>query len=222
MSPVRIVKQARECGLDMIAICDHNAAENVTYARAVGEKTGVAVIRGMEITSREEVHVLGLFDSNRSLKHMADWVYENLPGVNDEHAFGAQYVADEEDYVVDVNPHLLIGATTLSLGEIVERIHREGGLAIASHIDREGFGIIGQLGFIPPGLELDALEVSPRMPMTVAQQEFSEYSLPIITSSDAHCLADIGKSRTGFLMEAPCVSELRKALRAEAGREVVS
>ena len=37
-----------------------------------------------------------------------------------------------------------------------------GGIAIASHIDREAFGIVGQLGFIPEGLSLDALELSPR------------------------------------------------------------
>jgi PHP family Zn ribbon phosphoesterase len=166
--------------------------------------------------------VLGLFDGSAGLERTAAYVYENLPGVNDERAFGNQYIVDEEDYVIDKNLRLLIGATTLPLTEIVKWIHGEGGLAIASHIDREGFGIIGQLGFVPPDLELDALEVSPRVSLEEARRVYGAYGLPLITSSDAHYPDEIGKSSTCFLMESASVCELGKALRAQAGRKVVS
>ena len=46
------------------------------------------------------------------------------------------------------NERLLIGATTLSLDEILTEIHAVGGLAIASHVDRDLFSVTRQLGFI--------------------------------------------------------------------------
>lgn len=135
---------------------------------------------------------------------------------DDEDAFGPQLVVDEWDRVVGMNRRLLIGATTLTAERIVEAIHRRGGLAIASHIDRERFSLIGQLGFIPEGLELDALEVS--RPSSSKQ----DYGYPAVTSSDAHFLADIGKSPTHFIVEDLSLDELEKALRCEDGRRIVT
>jgi len=109
---------------------------------------------------------------------------------------------------------LLIGATKLTLEEVVDAIHDFGGLAIASHIDRPSFGLIGQLGFIPQGLKLDALEVSPRSSI----KERNDF--PVITSSDAHSLKDIGRSSTSFFVEGPGIEEIHKALRKENGRRV--
>jgi PHP family Zn ribbon phosphoesterase len=144
---------------------------------------------------------------------------EHLSGENDPDAFGLQVVVDEWDQPTDVNTKLLIGATTLSLEEVVDAIHGFGGLAIASHIDREGFGLIGQLGFIPPGLKIDALEVSARVSHKKWDEEWKGYS--VITSSDAHCLADIGKSFTSFLVEEASLDEISKALTRQDGRRVV-
>jgi hypothetical protein len=102
----------------------------------------------------------------------------------------------------------------LTLEEVVEAIHDLGGLAIASHVDRPSFGLIGQLGFIPPDLKLDALEVSPR----VSTQNWNDF--PVVTSSDAHRLEDMGKSSTLFFVEEASLEEVGKALRKEGGRRV--
>jgi len=216
MRATAIVRQAGQAGLDMIAICDHNSGENVNAVMKAGAREGLAVIPGIEATSREEVHILGLFRSERDLAHLQDVIYENLPGENDEEAFGPQLVVDEWDRVVGMNRRLLIGATALTVERIVEAIHRWGGLAIASHIDRERFSLIGQLGFIPEGLELDALEVS--RPSSGKQ----DYGYPVVTSSDAHFLADIGRSPTHFMVEDLSLDELEKALRGEDGRRIVT
>ena len=222
MSPKRIVEQAKLRGLDIIGICDHNSAENVACAKKIGEKEGLAVIGGMEVTSQEEVHILALFDEDKALFELANLVYENLPGINDERVFGEQIVVNEDDEVLSFNKRLLIGATVLPLHQIVDRIHSSSGLAIASHIDRESFSIIGQLGFIPDGLELDGLEVSPRLSLKKAQLEFGEaFHFPLVTFSDAHTLEDIGKSFTRLLMEEANTKEIRKALLGEDGRKVV-
>lgn len=219
MVPGVIVKETLNRGLDVIGVCDHNATENVLAVRKAAEKKNISVLGGMEITSEEEVHVLALFDEDENLFELQRIVYENLPGVNDEKAFGEQVVIDENDQVVDVNDRLLMGAARLSLGFIVEAIHSLSGLAIASHVDRESFGIIGQLGFIPEGLPLDALEVSPRTPVEQARATLPGASgFPMVTFSDAHHPEDIGRRWTGFLVEDFRVEEMTKALLGRQGR----
>ncbi len=216
MQTTAIIEQAKKVGLDMIGICDHNSAENVRAMMKAGERQDLAVIPGVEVTSREEVHILGLFNTEHDLMNLQDIIYENLPGQNDEEAFGPQLVIDEYGNVVGQNSRLLIGATTLTLEQIIDAIHQFAGLAVASHIDRQRFSLIGQLGFIPKGLKLDAVEVS--NPSSVRQ----EYDYPVITSSDAHFLEDIGKNSTCFMIEDASVQEISKALRCELGRMVVS
>ena len=115
MVPTRIVSRARKLGLDAIAVCDHNASENVHPVRAAGLAQGLAVFMGMEVTSREEIHVLALFGEDRGLELMQKLVESNLHGVNDEELFGPQYIVDERDYVSGVCERLLIGATDLSV-----------------------------------------------------------------------------------------------------------
>jgi PHP family Zn ribbon phosphoesterase len=119
--------------------------------------------------------------------------------------------------VLGFNKRLLIGATDLSVNRIVDLIHGFNGLAIASHIDREGFGIIGQLGFIPQGVEFDALEISSQTNREEAHARYGLYQhIPWITSSDAHSLEDIGRSTTGFVMEHSTFEELCMAVKGSA------
>ena len=165
MHPSAIVDAAIRAGLDSIAVCDHNSAENAAAVQRAGNAAGLAVIPGMEITSSEEVHILGLLPDIAAAMELQSKVYRSLPGRNDESAFGMQVIANEFAEVLGFKEHLLSGATTLNLDRVVAAIHDVDGLAIASHVDREGFGIIGQLGFIPPGLPLDAIEVSQRTPL---------------------------------------------------------
>jgi len=214
MLPTAIVKRARALGLDMIGICDHNSAENVAAVAAAGKRESISVIPGIEITSREEVHVLGLFETEKELTSIQSVVHESLWGENDQEAFGPQTIVDQWDRTVGISRKLLIGATELTLEEVVEAIHNFGGLAIASHVDRPSFGLIGQLGMVPQGLKLDALEVSPLAP----RKKGGEF--PVVTSSDAHRLKDIGKSFTSFFAKGESVEEIGKALRGEDGRKV--
>jgi PHP family Zn ribbon phosphoesterase len=223
MSPKRIVEQAKLRGLDVIGICDHNSIENVAYVKKAGEKEGLVVIGGIEVTSQEEVHILAHFDEDENMSELADLINENLPGVNNERIFGEQIVVNEYDEVLNFNNGLLIGATALSIHNIVARIHALSGLAIASHVDREGFSIIGQLGYIPDDLGLDGLEVSSRLSIDEAKTKFGKTcDLPFVTSSDAHSLEDIGKSYTYLSMKEANVKEIKKALLGKNGRKVVS
>lgn len=217
MSPKNIASTAREHGIHLLGICDHNSCENVPGVKKSAEREGLNVIGGMEITSSEEVHILALFDDEERLFSLQKIIYEHLPGLNDEKRFGEQVVVNEDDEVLDFNTRLLIGATELSVDNIVKTIHELNGLAIASHIDRESFSIIGQLGFIPQGLQLDAVEISARGKV----EDFKDISFPIITSSDAHELDDIGSSFTQFFMKDVNLEEMKRSLLGQDGRKVI-
>jgi hypothetical protein len=222
MSPGRIVTEALKKGIDVVGITDHNSAENVAAVSQVAEEK-LAVLAGLEVTSREEVHIIALFDDLKSALDLQEIVYENLPGENDEDAFGIQPIVNAEDEVEGISKRLLIGATSLPIDEIVGRIRHGGGLVIAAHVDREAFGIIGQLGFIPPGTHFDGLEVSKRKTREEGLREYSEEGrYQIIRSSDAHCPEDIGAATTTFLLESPRCIEIGMGLRNEAGRKVVA
>jgi predicted metal-dependent phosphoesterase TrpH len=96
MTPAMIVEKARSKGLNVIGICDHNSSENVAAVKKAGEKYSLKVLGGMEITSKEEVHILALFDEDKKLSELQEIVYENLKGVNDEEFFGYQLIVDEQ------------------------------------------------------------------------------------------------------------------------------
>ncbi len=222
MHPAALIDAAVRAGLDSIAVCDHNSAENVGAVQRAGNAAGLAVIPGMEITSAEEVHILGLLPDLEAALALQSKVYKSLPGRNDESTFGMQVIANEFGEVLGFNEHLLAGATTLNLDAVVAAIHAVDGLAVASHVDREGFGIIGQLGFIPPDLPLDAIEVSPRTSLPLARASFTpkgEY--PIICASDAHEPKEISRAATYVLMERATLAELRRALAGEDGRMIL-
>lgn len=219
MLPTTIIKQARDKNLDVVGICDHNSAENVLAVKKAGEKEGVQVLGGMEMSSSEEVHILAFFDDDGALLEMQNIVYENLFGENDEKYFGEQLIVDEYDKIIGSTNKLLIGSTSLGIDRIVELVHSLGGLAVASHVDRDSFSIIAQLGFIPKELPLDALELSWRCELSEVNN-YESYGLPLVKSSDAHFLSDIGKAVTTFSLSVPSFSEVVMAFQNVEGRTV--
>lgn len=220
MSPRRIAEEAKRKCLDILGVCDHNSAENAGALTDAAGRLGIRVFPGLEITSREEVHVLALFETLESALSMQDEVYSHLSGENDETVFGPQVVASAEDEVLGFNPKLLLGAVTLSLASVVDGIHAREGLAIAAHIDRKSFGLLGQLGFVPERLALDALEISSHLSIEEARARYGA-ARPLVRSSDAHALREIGLATTSFALEAATVEEIRKAFLGLEGRRVI-
>lgn len=222
MSPRAIVEIGLERGMDLIAVCDHNSAENSGAVIRAGKRKGLAVLAGMEISSREEVHSLALFDTEDQAVRMQDLVYRYLRGSNRPELFGDQVVANELDEVEGFNDRLLIGAVQLSFHEIVRAVHRLGGLSIASHVDRPSFSLVSQLGFIPEDIDVDAMEISRHTTREKARMEIRGIErFPIVSFSDAHFPGDIGNPCTCFLMEALNVAEILQALKEEGGRKVI-
>jgi PHP family Zn ribbon phosphoesterase len=128
---------------------------------------------------------------------------------------------NELDDVEGFNERLLIGATELALADLVRHIHDFGGLTVASHIDRESFSVISQLGFVDPEIPFDALEISGRTGLARARRKYPELAgYPFLTSSDAHRCEEIGKGFTEFFLEEPSVHELKMAFSGQGGRRI--
>jgi 3',5'-nucleoside bisphosphate phosphatase len=221
MYPSALVEKAVDEKLDVIAICDHNASENVPHVIRAAWDRRLTVLPGMEITSREEVHLLAIFHSLHTLQGLQEIIYRHLPGKNDEERFGSQVIVNDLDEVEGFNERLLIGAAELSLDDLVRDIHFLGGIAIASHIDRESFSVISQLGFVDPSIPFDAMEIAGISGSAGARKRYPELAhRPFIESSDAHRIGEIGQRSTEICMEKPTVSELKMAFAGREGRYI--
>jgi len=205
----------------LLAVCDHNSAENVGAVMKAAEAGNVTVLPGMEVCSREEIHVLAIFENLESDLSLQSMVYDHLAGQNDPDAFGLQVVCNECDEVMGYQDRLLIGAVNLPIEEIVEAIHEREGVAVASHIDRESFSVISQLGFIPESLKFDALELSTNIADDDARRRFVAYTdNTFVRNSDAHELEQLGRNTCEYLLERPSFREMRLALGMLDGRMV--
>ena len=222
MHPSAIVRAAAEAGVDGIVICDHNAADNVAAVGRAARAAGCVAVAGMEITTEEEVHLVALLPDEAAAGALHARVAAALPGRNEPAAFGEQVIANEDAEVLGFNPSLLAGATSWSVGRATEEIHRAGGLVIAAHVDRERFGLVGQLGFVPPGLRLDAVEVSCATSYDAGRRRYAEpLRLPAVAGSDAHDPVAIGRGLTYLHLDHAAPAEVHRAIRAEGGREVL-
>jgi 3',5'-nucleoside bisphosphate phosphatase len=216
MTPAAIVAAARSKALDMIAICDHNAAANVAAVQAAAGARP-AVIAGIELATREDVHVLGLFPEAVAAEAVAAAVAPGLPV-----AWPAdrerQLIFDRRGAPAGTLPLMLAASTALTLAEAVALIKLHGGLAIAAHVNRPSFSVLSQLGFFPADAGFDAVELFlRRFTPRPAPGEF-EFGLPVLTSSDAHFLAEIGAVTTELEMGSPDFAGLAASLRAARRR----
>lgn len=200
MTPNNIVNMARLKELDMIAVADHNTAGQLRAVKAVADAAGIALLPAMELTTREEAHLLAYFRTVEEAEDFSREIYEFLPPIpNRASLFGRQAVMNDDDEILHEEPRLLISALALSVDELVERLHARGALAVPAHINRGANGILNALGFLPPGLRFDALEVTPQLPLP----QKGIPPLKRLHSSDAHYLEDM-LERTEFLELPEC------------------
>jgi len=214
MTPPAIVRAAVAKGLGMIAICDHNAADNV---RATQEAAGeaLAVLAGMEVTTAEEVHVLGLFPDAAEAASAAEEVQATLP--DRPEGGDRQWLMDADGRVVGSLGKMLSAASRFPLEQAVGLIKRHGGLAVASHVDRPSFSVMSQLGLFPAGAGFDAIEVFCAAGKPEAEARWASLGLPIFHSSDSHYLAEIASRTTSLTMQGATFTELRTMIRRGAG-----
>ncbi len=188
MTPANICGMAYIKGLQAIAVTDHNSARNLPYVKEAADHYGLMLLPGMEITTREEVHLLGYFRDVDSAVEVGEYFSSHLPKLkNRPDYFGNQFVMNTDDEVVAVEDRLLMGATDLSLAECAAYIRARGGAAVPAHVNRGNNGLLVNLGFFPADVEFPVIEYWKDLPLDEKRTEGKRK----IWNSDAHHLGNI-------------------------------
>lgn len=225
MTPPKIIHAARAKGLSLIAVTDHNTAENTAATIRAAKGSGIFVIPGMEVQTREEAHMICLFPNIKSCLKMQEMIYRNLPSLpNRRDLFGTQYIMDSSGNITGELDKMLLVSAALSVEAVVRETGALGGICIPAHVDRPSYSLLAALGFIPPGLNIGAVELSKQITSEEAALRFSSLNkYMLISSSDAHCISDIGCNSTLIFADSPPdFNELKQTLSKSCGRKVLA
>lgn len=160
MSPRNIANDAIRRGLKIVALTDHNTSQNCPAFKYECEKLGLMPLFGMELNTKEEIHVLCITDQLERALAFDIIVSEKIQKFkNDPLIFGDQPVVNEQEEIIAQIPYYLGGAVDISIDHIFDYLETEHWLIIPSHINRKRNSLLSHLGFIPE-LPFDALEVN--------------------------------------------------------------
>ncbi len=192
-----IVNAAIQAGLDAIAITDHNTPKGIDFVRQAAANTGLVVFPGVEINAQGG-HIIALFDPDISIEVVETALIEA--------GIGKPEWGKEEALAKDIP-------------SVLKAINKNGGLAIAAHVD----GPKGFLSAIQQGVtrimilkdeNLSAIELL----KNDRRQEYAEgkvpgYDRPIacVQGSDAHALTEIGRRITYLRMHRISLEGVRQA-----------
>ena len=194
MSPQLILEQAVQKGLNLISITDHNTVQHSILACKLSEGIPIRVIPGVELTSREEVHLLAYFPNVDTLLKIEKEIDNYLPKrKNNSQVFGYQLCYDLKGEIVGIDYTLRQVALNIGLDNLVEFIHNIEGIAVPAHIDKNRFSLLSQLGFLDREANFDAVEISKfkwRKEKFQLGNTWSDF--PVIAGSDSHGVEDIG------------------------------
>lgn len=214
MTPANIIAMAALKELDVVALTDHNTCKNCPAFLETAKIYNILAIPGMELCTREEVHVLCLFSSLKDAMNFDGYVYEHLiPIPNDQSIFGKQQIYSAEDRIIGEEPHLLINATDISFDEVYDLVKKYSGIMIPAHIEKTANSLLYNLGFIPPESKFSCVELYDKNKLDSLKKE-NPYleNCRIITNSDAHYLENINEPINFIHSESKDISDILKAL----------
>ncbi|MGI6224888.1 MAG: PHP domain-containing protein [Peptococcales bacterium] len=223
MVPPKVFARAKQIGLEALVIADHNTAENQKAFLKCAKTMNIQALPGMEVQSKEDVHILCIFDTLDQALTLQKLVYDHLPPIkNKTEIFGEQVIVDDLGNKVAEEERLLLTGTNLSIDDIVINVREIGGLALPAHIDRPAFSLWSHLGFIPEYLGFVGVELTHHLPRNKEQIKYlEEKKLGIVMSSDAHWLNQLQRPYTWAYIEEFSVAELTLAIKGEKGRYLV-
>lgn len=198
MTPANICGMAHIKGLDAIAVTDHNTARNLPYVKEAADYYKLILLPGMEVTTREEVHLLGYFPTVDDALEAGEVFSSHLPKMpNRPKFFGNQFIMNTDDEIMGEETRMLIGATDLDLSECTEIIRKRGGVAVPAHINRGSNGLLVNLGLMPEEPAFPVVEVARHMDIHPAIVK----NRMVLYSSDAHQLGNIMEAEFDFQVE---------------------
>lgn len=184
VTPAEIVDAALAAELQAIAITDHNTCRGVERVRELGERNGLAVFPGVELSARGG-HVLALFDREASILELDDF----LAYVGVSAAAWGDGGVHTRDWIEDV----------------FRKIDERGGIAIAAHIDRWPTGFLETNESrrakmrVHGNRHLAALEITQAQNKRLwnnGQVRGYPKKYACVQGSDAHSLHEIGRRAT--------------------------
>ncbi|MCS7175827.1 PHP-associated domain-containing protein [Pseudothermotoga sp.] len=205
MVPTVVCSKAKEGNVQIFSITDHNSCDNLESFEKACESV---LVPGIEVTSLEEVHVLGYFPTVESVKSFYGVFKKHLPKVRfDSEALGYQLLVNERDEFVAFEEDYLLVASNLGLSELIDLIMKFGGIAVYAHIDRQ-FGVLYQLGIFPQNDGVKLAEVRTKEGWKTALKA----GYVPLTNSDAHRPDEIGCRFTRFDLNGASRRELLELL----------
>ncbi len=195
MTPNNIINMSLLKGLNIISVTDHNTTSNLPAVMEASEGTGIEVIPGIEVNTKEEVHVLCYFKNLENAMEFGSIIYDSIPDVkNNTNIFGEQNIYNYKDEIKGSLEKLLINASSYTIEEIYSIAKKYNGIMIPAHINKMSNSILGVLGFIPFNLRIDFVEVYSKLP--ISNKITEKYR--VIYNSDAHQLIDISEAINYF------------------------
>jgi hypothetical protein len=222
MIPPIIVAEALERAIDVIAITDHNHSANIAAVQQAAQGSHLTVLPGMELQTKEEVHILCLFDTLDQVYALQQVVDAHMPGIkNNPEFFGEQFVVDASGDFIRREEQLLLISCDLTMKEAFELVTGLGGVFIPAHVERVKFGLLPVLGLLPTDITFPALEISRHISPESACQQFPQLrSHTLIQNGDVHFHHDFLGSTVYHIAE-PTIAEIKQALLCKNGRNTV-
>lgn len=191
MTPANLAGMCTLAGLDVVALTDHNSCGNCAAFGRAAAKHGLLAIPGMELCTKEEVHVVCLFPELEQADAFSAHVRKLLPPIlNDREMFGPQVLMDSEDRVLGEETCLLAGAADIPLYSVHDLVKSFGGFSYPAHIDRQSNSLLSQMGFWDPDMKFPLAEVSRNCPKDLFERRDLR-GLRHISACDAHYLHQI-------------------------------
>lgn len=193
-----------QAGIDCVAITDHNSGEWVDTLKAALQTLDsmqpagyrkLFLFPGVEITASSNIHILALFDPSAGTRE----IQALLGAVN--------FPTDKFGTSDATSPK--------SVEEIINEIHKRGGIAIPAHVD-EACGLFKLTGHTfsqaLKAEELLAIEIINKVIEKPELYKQSKLQLAEIIGSDSHIAAQVGGNHTWVKMGEPSLDALRLAL----------
>lgn len=191
MTPANVAAMCALAGVQVVALTDHNSTGNCAAFAQAAARNGLLAIPGMELCTKEEVHVVCLFPDLERADSFSSYVRTLLPSVkNNPRVFGSQILMDSEDSVLGEETALLAGAAEISVYDVPELVESFGGIAYPAHIDRQANSLLSQMGIWDPELNFPLAEVSLQCSEDLFQRRDLQ-NLRHISACDAHYLHQI-------------------------------
>lgn len=147
-------------GVNWISITDHNTARHIRIYSEILEKIDVKVIPGIEVTSKEEVHILIYFEKIEDAEEFGKFIEKKLIIKKyDPEKLGYQVICNKTGELEEIiNTPYLGSATSLSITEIYNLSKKYNSLFVPAHIFRFN-GLITNLGIPPQNVKIDVVEL---------------------------------------------------------------